>query len=108
MGGGDGDGRLKDGQTTVTSLERTVGKPTLVKTNISSSHTGSKEFPLDVLVLYFLFVSVGSPNMSTSTYTPTFLSVKNWPEITWWVIGAHLAERGAKEEQKPQLGRNLL
>lgn len=24
--------------------------------------------------------------MSTSTYTPTFLSVRNWPEITWWII----------------------
>lgn len=56
---------------------------TLLKTNISSSHTGSSEFPLDVLVLYFLFVSAGSPKMSTSTYTPTFLSVRNWPEITW-------------------------
>lgn len=60
---------------------------------------------MDVLVLYFLFVSVGSPNMSTSTYTPTFLSVKNWPEITWWAIGARLAERGAKGKLKPKARR---
>lgn len=36
--------------------------------------------------------------MSTSTYTPTFLSVKNWPEITWWVIGARLAPLKGKEK----------
>lgn len=78
----------------------TPSKPTLLKTNISSSQTGSREFPLDVLVLYFLFVSAGSPNMSTSTYTPTFLSIKNWPEITWRTIRTYLVERGALQRSR--------
>lgn len=49
----------------------------------SSSHTGLKEFPWEVFVLNFLFVSTGKPNISTSTYIPTRLSDRNCPEIIW-------------------------
>ena len=39
-----------------------------------------------VLVLnFFLWVSVGRPYMSTSTYVPIFLSDNIWPDITWKV-----------------------
>lgn len=53
-----------------------------MKTIASSSQTGLIALPWDVLVLKaFLLVSTGRPNMSISTYVPTFLSVKNWPEM---------------------------
>ena len=32
---------------------------------------------------YYLIVSVGRPYISTSTKVPTFLSDKNWPDITY-------------------------
>ena len=35
-----------------------------------------------------LMVSVGRPYMSTSTYVPTFLSERNWPEMT---LTSHVA-----------------
>jgi len=58
---------------------------TFLKTMGSSSHTGLMALLFwEVLVFSaFLLVSAGSPNMSTSTYTPTRRSVRNWPEITW-------------------------
>lgn len=57
---------------------------TFLKMMGSSSHTGLMALLFwEVLVLRaFLLVSAGSPNISTSTYTPTRRSVKNWPEIT--------------------------
>lgn len=57
---------------------------TFLKTMGSSSHTGLTALLFwDVLVFSaFLLVSAGSPNMSTSTYTPTRRSVTNWPEMT--------------------------
>lgn len=52
----------------------------------SSSQTGLMALPWDVLVLNaFLLVSTGKPNMSISTYVPTFLSDRNWPEMIWKV-----------------------
>lgn len=55
---------------------------TFLKTMASSSQTGLIALPCDVLVLNaFLLVSTGRPNMSISTYVPTFLSDRNWPEI---------------------------
>lgn len=58
---------------------------TFLKMMGSSSHTGLMALLFwEVLVLRaFLLVSAGSPNISTSTYTPTRRSVKNWPEITY-------------------------
>ncbi len=57
--------------------------PTFLKTNGSSSQTGHIALPGIVLVLnFFRTVSAGRPYMSTSTYVPTFLSDKNWPDIT--------------------------
>ena len=58
---------------------------TFLKTMGSSSHTGLMALLFwEVLVFSaFLLVSAGSPNMSTSTYTPTRRSVRNWPEITY-------------------------
>ncbi len=57
---------------------------TFLKTMASSSHTGLMALPWDVLVLNaFLLVSTGRPNMSISTYVPTFLSDRNWPEMIW-------------------------
>lgn len=58
---------------------------TFLKTIGSSSHTGLMALLFwEVLVFSaFLLVSAGSPNMSTSTYTPTRRSVRNWPEITY-------------------------
>lgn len=59
---------------------------TFLKTIGSSSHTGLMALLFwEVLVFSaFLLVSAGSPNISTSTYTPTRRSVRNWPEITWY------------------------
>lgn len=55
---------------------------TFLKTMASSSQTGLIALPCDVLVLNaFLLVSTGRPNMSISTYVPTFLSDRNWPEM---------------------------
>lgn len=55
---------------------------TFLKTMASSSQTGLMALPWDVFVLKaFLLVSTGRPNMSISTYVPTFLSDRNWPEI---------------------------
>lgn len=58
---------------------------TFLKTIGSSSHTGLMALLFwEVLVFSaFLLVSAGSPNISTSMYTPTRRSVRNWPEITW-------------------------
>lgn len=58
---------------------------TFLNTIGSSSHTGLMALLFwEVLVFSaFLLVSAGSPNISTSTYTPTRRSVRNWPEITW-------------------------
>lgn len=58
---------------------------TFLKTIGSSSHTGLMALLFwEVLVFSaFLLVSAGSPNISTSTYTPTRRSVRNWPEITY-------------------------
>lgn len=58
---------------------------TFLKTIGSSSHTGLMALLFwEVLVFRaFLRVSAGSPNISTSMYTPTRRSVRNWPEITW-------------------------
>lgn len=57
---------------------------TFLKTMASSSQTGLMALPWEVLVLNaFLFVSTGKPNMSISTYVPTFLSDRNWPEMIW-------------------------
>lgn len=51
----------------------------------SSSQTGLMALPCDVLVLKaFLLVSTGRPNMSISTYVPTFLSDRNWPEMIFF------------------------
>lgn len=57
---------------------------TFLKTIGSSSHTGLMALLFwEVLVFSaFLLVSAGSPNISTSMYTPTRRSVTNWPEIT--------------------------
>lgn len=57
---------------------------TFLKTMGSSSHTGLTALLFcEVLVFSaFLLVSAGSPNISTSTYTPTRRSVSNCPEIT--------------------------
>lgn len=57
---------------------------TFLKTMGSSSHTGLMALLFcEVLVFNaFLLVSAGSPNISTSTYTPTRRSVRNCPEIT--------------------------
>lgn len=50
----------------------------------SSSQRGLIALPWDVLVLKaFLLVSTGKPIMSISTYVPTFLSDRNWPEMIW-------------------------
>lgn len=55
---------------------------TFLKTIASSSQTGLMALPWDVFVLKaFLLVSTGRPNMSISTYVPTFLSDRNWPEM---------------------------
>lgn len=60
---------------------------TFLKTMASSSQTGLMALPWDVLVLNaFLLVSTGKPNMSISTYVPTFLSDRNWPEMIWEVV----------------------
>lgn len=57
---------------------------TFLKTMESSSQTGLMALPWEVLVLKaFLLVSTGKPNMSISTYVPTFLSDRNWPEMIW-------------------------
>lgn len=57
---------------------------TFLKTIGSSSHRGLMALLFwEVLVFSaFLLVSAGSPNISTSMYTPTRRSVRNWPEIT--------------------------
>lgn len=55
---------------------------TFLKTMGSSSHTGLTALPGDVFVRNaFLFVSTGRPNISTSTYVPTFLSDRNCPDM---------------------------
>ena len=55
-----------------------------MKTMGSSSQTGLMALPWEVLVLKALrLVSTGRPNMSISTYVPTFLSDRNWPEMIW-------------------------
>ena len=57
--------------------------PTFSKTKLLSSYCGLMPLPLTVLVLYFfLTVSAGRPNISTSTYVPTLFSLRNWPEMT--------------------------
>lgn len=58
---------------------------TFLKMIGSSSHIGLMALLFwEVLVFNaFLLVSAGSPNISTSTYTPTRRSVRNCPEITY-------------------------
>lgn len=54
---------------------------TFSKTKGSSFQTGLMELAVEVsLVLYLRFVSLGSPNSSTSTYVFTLRSERNWPE----------------------------
>lgn len=56
---------------------------TFLKTKGSSSYTGLIPLFGTTFVRNFLrTVSAGKPNMSTSMYVPTRLSVKNWPDIT--------------------------
>lgn len=68
-----------------TRFPRFLPALTFLKTIGSSSQTGLMALLFwEVLVFSaFLLVSAGSPNISTSTYTPTLRSVRNWPEITW-------------------------
>ena len=57
---------------------------TFLNTKGSSSYTGLMALFGTILVLYFLLtVSAGKPNISTSTYVPTFLSDSHWPEIIY-------------------------
>lgn len=74
---------------------------TFLKMMGSSSHTGLMALLFwEVLVLSaFLLVSAGSPNISTSTYTPTRRSVTNWPEIT---CERRRAVKNRREEGKAQ------
>lgn len=56
---------------------------TFLNTNGASSYTGFIPFSRTHLVRNFLrTVSAGRPNMSTSTYVPIFLSLRNWPDST--------------------------
>ena len=65
----------------------------------SSSQTGLMALPWDVLVLNaFLLVSTGKPNMSISTYVPTFLSDRNWPEMIW-KEGSRARQKGKKKKK---------
>lgn len=71
---------------------------TFLKTIASSSQTGLIALPWYVLVLNaFLLVSTGKPNISISTYVPTFLSDRNWPEIIW-KEGVEIEKRESKTD----------
>lgn len=59
------------------------GSTTFLNTNGSSSKIGFNALSRTHRVRnFFRTVSAGNPNMSTSTQTPTFLSLKNWPDKT--------------------------
>lgn len=74
---------------------------TFLKTMASSSQTGLMALPCDVLVLNaFLLVSTGKPNMSISTYVPTFLSDRNWPEMILKEGRESKNEEKKKQERK--------
>lgn len=90
---------------------------TFLKMMGSSSHTGLMALLFwEVLVLRaFLLVSAGSPNISTSTYTPTRRSVKNWPEITCKIhrvvkntgVDGDVYENKKKNKPYPNLKENI-
>lgn len=46
--------------------------------------------------------------MSTSTKVPTFLSVRNWPEITWWRFDVGYVLSKVSNEQSVTLNRLYL
>uniref|UniRef100_A0A182QX47 Uncharacterized protein n=1 Tax=Anopheles farauti TaxID=69004 RepID=A0A182QX47_9DIPT len=90
------------------------GSTTFLNTNGSSSYTGLMPLSRTILVRNFLrTVSAGSPNMSTSTYVPTFLSVRNWPDMTVTItvpamIPSTCNRREKKYEHKKWLAVSLV
>lgn len=53
-------------------------------------------------------MSTGKPNMSISTYVPTFLSDRNWPEMIWRGEGRRGIFEKGDEEREREKGRESL